>query len=59
MQLCINGRVNAGIKTLNPKAFIDYSQTVDNVYESFNPFNPFSPTLIHYDSGRICYKNDY
>ena len=56
MQLFINGRVNAGIKTLNPKAFIDYSQTVDNVYESFNPF---SPTLIHYDSGRICYKNDY
>ena len=33
-QLLINGRVKVGIKTLkNPKEFVDYSQTVVDVYE--------------------------
>ena len=32
-QLLINGREKVGIKRLkNPKAFIDYSQTIDDVY---------------------------
>ena len=34
-QLIINGREKVGIKNLkNPKAFIDYSQTIDNVYKN-------------------------
>ena len=34
-QLLLNGREKVGIKTLkNPKAFIDYSQTTDDVYEN-------------------------
>ena len=33
-QLLINGREKVGIENLkNPKAFIDYSQTIDDVYE--------------------------
>ena len=33
-QLIINGGEKVGIKTLkNPKAFIDYSQTIDDVYK--------------------------
>ena len=33
-QLLINGREKVGIKKLkNPKAFIDYSQTIDYVYK--------------------------
>ena len=40
-QLLINGREKAGIKNLkNPKAFIDYSQTIDNVYENLEDYNP-------------------
>ena len=32
-QLLINGRKTIGIKKLkNPKAFIDYSETIDDVY---------------------------
>ena len=34
-QLLINGKEKVGIKTVkNPKAFIDYSQTIDDVYEN-------------------------
>ena len=36
--MLINGR---GIETLkNPKAFIDYSQTIDDVYENLEDYNP-------------------
>ena len=36
----MNKREKVGIKKLkNPKAFIDYSQTIDNVYESFEDYN--------------------
>ena len=39
-QLFINGRENVGIKILkNPKAFIDYSQTIDDVYENLEDYN--------------------
>ena len=39
-QLLINGREKVGVKTLkNPKAFIDYSQTVDDVYENLEDYN--------------------
>ena len=40
-QLLINGREKAGIKkSKNSKAFIDYSQTIDNVYENLDDYNP-------------------
>ena len=39
--MLINGREKAEIKTLkNLKAFIDYSQTVDDVYENLEDHNP-------------------
>ena len=40
-QFLINGREKVGIKNLkNPKAFIDYSQTIDDVYENVEEYNP-------------------
>ena len=40
-QLLINEREKVGIGILkNPKAFIDYSQTVDDVYENLEKYNP-------------------
>ena len=40
-QLLINGREKVGIKPLkNPKEFIDYSQTIEDVYENLEGYNP-------------------
>ena len=40
-QLLINDREKVGIENLkNPKAFIDYSQTIDDVYENLDDYNP-------------------
>ena len=40
-QLLINGREKIGIESLkNPKAFVDYSQTVDDVYGHLEDYNP-------------------
>ena len=40
-QLLINGRKKVGIKKLkNPKAFIDYSQTIDDIYKNLEDYNP-------------------
>ena len=40
-QLLINGREKVGIENLkNPKTFIDYSQTIDDVYENLEDYNP-------------------
>ena len=40
-QFFIKGREKVGIKKLkNPKAFIDYSETVDDVYENLEDCNP-------------------
>ena len=40
-QFLINRREKAGIEKLkNPKALIDYSQTVDHVYENLEDYNP-------------------
>ena len=40
-QLLINGREKIGIKNLkNPKAFTDYSQTIDDVYENLESYYP-------------------
>ena len=38
--MLINGREKVGIKILkNPKAFIDYSQKIDDVYENLEDYN--------------------
>ena len=40
-QLLSNGREKVGIKNLkSPKAFIDYSQTIDNANENLEDYNP-------------------
>ena len=40
-QFLINGREKVGIENLkNPKAFFDYSQTIDDVYENLEEYNP-------------------
>ena len=40
-QLLINGREKLGIHNLkNPKAFTDYSQTTDDVFENLEDYNP-------------------
>ena len=40
-QLLINQREKIGIENLkNPKSFIDYSQTIDDVYENLEDYNP-------------------
>ena len=37
----IKKREDAGIKHLNgPKAFIEYSNTMDDVYNNFDDYNP-------------------
>ena len=39
-QLLVNGREKVGIEILkNPKAFIDYSQTIEDVYEDLEYYN--------------------
>ena len=39
-QLLINKRENVGIKKLkNPRPFIDYSQTIDDVYKNLEKYN--------------------
>ena len=40
-QLLSNGREKVRIKKLkNPKAFIDYSETINDVYENLEDYNP-------------------
>ena len=40
-QLLIDGREKKGIEKLkDSKAFIDYSQTIDDVYENLEDYNP-------------------
>ena len=40
-QLFINGRDKVGIENLkNPKAFIDYSQPINDIYENLEEYNP-------------------
>ena len=47
----IKKRENAGIKHLNnPNAFIEYSNTMDDVYENINDYNPIrKKKLIVFD----------
>ena len=40
-KLLIDGRENKDLKILkNPKAFIDYSQTINDLYENLEDYNP-------------------
>ena len=51
-QFHINGREKLRIEKLkNPKAFIDYSQTIDDVYEKLEDYNPTTKrrVLIGFD----------
>ena len=53
-QLLINGRGKVGIKNLkNPKAFIDYSQKIDDIYENLEDYNQTKKRklLIVFDDG--------
>ena len=46
-QLLINRREKIGIKKLkHPKAFIDYSQTIDNVYKNFEDSNSIKKKAV-------------
>ena len=46
-----NQRIKKEIKKLKyPKAFIDYSQTIDNVYEKLEGYNPMKKKIYK------CYK---
>ena len=39
--MLITGREKVGIEQLkNPKAFIDYAQTINDVYENLEDYNP-------------------
>ena len=54
-QLLINRGEEVGIKNLkNSEAFINYSQTIDDVYENFKDYNPTKKKSINsvwwYDS---------
>ena len=58
-QLLIKGREKVGIENLkNPKSFIDYSQTIDDVYENLEGYNPIKKrrVLIVFDEIKsYCY----
>ena len=43
-QLLINGREKVGINT--PKSSIDYSQTIDDVYEDLEDYNPLKKRRV-------------
>ena len=46
-QLLINGREKVVTQTLkNQKAFIDYSKTIEDVYESLKDYNPIKKTRV-------------
>ena len=45
------GRKKVGLKGIkNPKAFIDYSQTIDDVYENLKGYNSRKKVLIVFDA---------
>ena len=50
-QLLFNIIERVGFKKKNPKAFIDYSQAIDDVYENLEDYNPKkkSRVLIVFD----------
>ena len=50
-QLLITGREKVGIKKLKyPKAFIEFPQIIDDVYENLEDYNPTKKSVIIFDS---------
>ena len=46
-QVLISGREKVGTKNLkNPKAFIDYSRTIDDAYENLEDYNPIKKMRV-------------
>ena len=46
-QLLINGKEKVGYENLKyPKAFIDYSQTIDGVYENLEDYNSTKKRIV-------------
>ena len=46
-ELLINGREKVGIKTVKkPKTFINYSQTIDDVYENLEDYNQTNKSRV-------------
>ena len=37
--MLVNGKEKVGIEILNPRAFTDYSQAIDKVYEHLKDYN--------------------
>ena len=59
--MLINGREKVGIETLiNPKAFTDYSQSIDDVYENLEDYNPTKKRkeLIVFDDMKVDMKSN-
>ena len=53
-QLYINGRQKVGIKKFkNPKAFIDYSQAIDDVYENSVDYNPTKKRTVSNEKDNV------
>ena len=49
-ELLINGREEVGIKHEKyPKAFTDYSETMDDIYENPEDYNPTRKTNVNSD----------
>ena len=45
--MLINGREKVGTEILkNPKAFVYYSQTIDDVYENLEDYNPIKKRRV-------------
>ena len=45
--MLINGKEKVGIKKLKTlKAFVDYSQTIDDVYENLEDYNPTKKRIV-------------
>ena len=59
--MLINGREKVGIENLiNPKAFTDYSQSIDDVYENLEDYNPTKKRreLIVFDDMKADMKSN-
>ena len=59
--MLINGREKVGIENLiNPKAFTDYTQSIDDVYENLEDYNPTKKRreLIVFDDMKADIKSN-
>ena len=48
--ILINGREKVGTRKIkNPKAFIEYSETIDDAYDTLEDYNPKKKLFIVFD----------